>query len=80
MMRAHKNAVENLVVFAPLVLALHVAGVSTLATVSASMTYFLARAAHYLIFTFGLPLLRVVAFLIGFGCQMVLAASLFGWM
>lgn len=78
MMRAHRNAVENLVVFAPLVLTLHMTGISTAATAGASMVYFFARLAHYVIFTLGLPLLRVVAFLVGFACQMVLAASLFG--
>ena len=77
MMRAHRNAVENLVVFAPLVLALHAVEISTAATAAASTIYFFARAAHYVIFTLGLPLFRVVAFLIGFACQMVLAAALF---
>ena len=78
MMRAHNNAIENLVVFAALVLVLHVAGISTGATATACMVYFFARAAHYLIFTFRVPLLRVVAFLTGFGAQMVLALSFFG--
>jgi uncharacterized MAPEG superfamily protein len=78
MMQAHQNAVENLVVFAPLVLTLNAMEIGTSATAGASMIYFVARAAHYVIFTFSLPLLRVVAFLVGFACQAVLALTLFG--
>ena len=78
MMRAHTNAVENLVIFAPLVLALHATGLSTPATTSACMVYFFARLAHYVIYTLGLPLLRTVAFFTGFLAQMVLAITLFG--
>ena len=51
MMRAHQNAVENLVIFAPLVLALQVAGISNAATINAGMVYFFARLAHYIVFT-----------------------------
>ncbi len=75
-MRAHANAVENLVVFAPLVLALQVVGTSTSATATASMVYFFARLAHVLLYTFAVPLLRTVAFVIGFGCQLTLALTL----
>ena len=78
MMRAHTNAVENLVIFAPLVLALHATGMSTPATASACMVYFFSRLAHYLIYTLGLPLLRTVAFVIGFMAQMMLALTLLG--
>ena len=37
-MKAHSNAVENLVLFAPLVLALHVLGISTEATRTAVLS------------------------------------------
>ncbi len=76
MMRAHANAVENLVVFAPLVLALHVLGASTPTTAMAAAVYFFARLAHVFLYTFAVPLLRTVAFIIGFGCQLVLALTL----
>ena len=77
MMRAHTNAVENLVIFAPLVLALHATGASTPVTAGACTVYFFARLAHYVIYTLGLPLLRTLAFAIGFVAQMVLALALF---
>ena len=75
-MRAHANAVENLVVFAPLVLTLQLVGASTTATATACMVYFFARLAHVILYTFAVPLLRTVAFVIGVGCQMTLALTL----
>ena len=78
MMRAHQNAVENLVIFAPLVLALHAAGISTTTTASACMAYFFARAAHYLVFTFAVPVLRPLAFAVGVAAQLTLAFALLG--
>ena len=78
MMRAHQNAVENLAIFAPLVLALHVTGANTALIAAACMVYFAARAAHVVIYTLAIPLFRTVAFLAGFGAQMVLALTLLG--
>ncbi len=76
LMRAHSNAVENLVVFAPLVLVIQMLGVNTATTASACMIYFFARCAHVLLYTFAVPLLRTIVFLIGWGCQMALALTL----
>jgi len=78
MMRAHQNAVENLVIFAPLVLALQIAGISSTATVSACVVYFFARLAHYIVFTLGIPLVRVLAFAAGVAAQVTLALALLG--
>jgi len=80
MFQAHENAVENLVIFAPLVLTLHALDISTDTTVTACAVYFAARAAHFLVFTFGIPLLRVLTFAIAFGAQMVLGLVLLGVM
>ena len=76
---AHANAVENLVVFAPLALIVHGLGLGTELTAAAAFAYFAARVAHAIIYTFGIPLLRTVAFLVGFGCQMVMALRILGW-
>jgi len=78
MMRAHQNAVENLVIFAPLVLALQVAGISSSTTVTACVVYFLARLAHYVVFTLGIPVLRVLMFAVGVAAQITLALALLG--
>jgi len=73
MKAAHFNAIENLVIFAALVLAAQAAGISNSATVTACMVYFWARVAHFLAYTFRLPWVRTIAFTVGFLAQMTLA-------
>ncbi|NOZ38207.1 MAG: MAPEG family protein [Gammaproteobacteria bacterium] len=75
---AHYNAAENMAVFAPLVILVYVLELGDGLTATAAMTYFFARLAHYLIYIWALPVLRTIAFLIGFGCQAVFALRLFG--
>ena len=76
---AHTNAVENLIVFAPLVLILDSMNYTTGATVTACAVYFWARLAHAVVYTMGIPVLRTVAFTVGFLAQAVLALAIFGW-
>lgn len=78
MMRAHQNAVENLVIFAPLVLTLQFAGITTPVTVTACMVYFFARLTHYVVFTLGVPVVRILAFATGVVAQLTLALALLG--
>jgi len=73
MKAAHANAVENLVVFAALVLSGHALDVSNGTTVTACMVYFWARFVHWLAYTLAVPWVRTIAFVVGFGCQMTLA-------
>ncbi len=73
---AHYNAVENLVVFAALVLCANAAGVSNEITVGACAIYFWVRIVHYLVYTFAIPWLRTLAFAVGFGCQVALALQI----
>jgi len=73
MMSAHSNAVENLVIFAALVLAANAAGVSNSTTVLACAVYFWARVVHFLAYTFALPWIRTLAFVFGFLAQITLA-------
>ena len=75
---AHRIAVENLVVFAPLALAVHTLGVSSETTALACMVYFWARVGHYVVYLFGIPLLRTLLFAVGVVCQLALAAALLG--
>ena len=77
---AHRNAIENLVVFAPLAIAVHVMGYGTALTAAAAATFLWARVAHTVIYAFGVPLLRTIAFAVGFFCELILAARLTGWM
>ncbi len=73
MMAAHENAVENLVVFAALVLAAHALGVSNAAVAWACVVYFWARVVHLAAYTFKVPWVRTLAFTVGWVCQMVIA-------
>ena len=73
LMKAHHNAVENLVVFAALVLTASAAGISNNAIATAAMVYFWARVVHALAFTFGVPWVRTLAFVVGFICQATVA-------
>jgi uncharacterized MAPEG superfamily protein len=74
---AHTNAVENLIVFAPLVLILDSINISTGVTVVTCAVYFWTRLAHAVLYAFGVPVLRTVAFTIGFLCQVVLVLAIF---
>src|ERR1700693_578744 len=75
---AHDNAVENLVIFAPLVLILAQIYYSTKWTVLACAVYFWPRVAHLIVYTLGLPVFRTLAFTVGFLAQAVLALAIFG--
>ena len=77
LMFAHDNAVENLVIFAPLVLILSDLDYSTKWTVYACAVYFWARLAHIIVYTLGLPVFRTLAFTVGFLAQAVLALAIF---
>jgi len=76
MKAAHYNAVENLVVFATLVLIANAASISNDTTVLACEIYFWARLVHLLAFTFAIPWVRTFAFAAGWVCQMMLLLQL----
>ncbi len=73
MKAAHYNAVEGLVVFAALVLVAHAVGVHNGATALASVVYFWARVVHFVAYSFRIPWVRTLAFVVGFVCQMIFA-------
>jgi len=75
---AHTNAVENLVIFAPLVLILEAIGHSTESTAIACAVYFWARLAHAIVYTIGVTVLRTLAFSVGFLAQAALVLAIFG--
>ncbi len=63
--RVHMNMVESLAPFAILVLILNVSGKADPSTVTAAATFFLARVAHAIFYTIGVPYLRTVAYSVG---------------
>lgn len=76
MQKAHENAVENLVVFAPLVLAVELSKLNSELTAVACMVYFYSRAAHFVAMTLAIPLLRVILFLVSCAAYLTLAFHL----
>lgn len=73
LMKAHANAVENLVVFATLVLLANALGISGRAVALSAVVYFWARVVHAVSFTFALPWVRTLAFTVGFLAQACIA-------
>jgi len=76
LMKAHANAVENLVIFATLVLTANAMGVSNEAIALAAVVYFWARVVHAVSYTFAIPWVRTFGFLAGVGAQVTIIIQL----
>ena len=76
--KAHANAVENLVVFAALVLTAQALGIASVVIGSAAVVYFWARVVHAAAFAFAIPWVRTLAFAVGFLAQAVVAWQILG--
>jgi uncharacterized MAPEG superfamily protein len=73
MKAAHANAVENLVVFAALVLIAQAVGANSGCTAAAAAVYFWARLVHFFAYTFRIPWVRTLAFVAGWVAQIAFA-------
>ncbi len=63
---AHKNAIENLALFAPAVgVAFAMNKVDTALVTGAAAAYLIARALHYVVYTAGIPGVRTLSFFTG---------------
>ena len=72
--RAHTNATENLILFCALIVAVELSGGGDATTAVAAWTFLGARAAHWLLYLAGVPVLRTLSFMVGWVCQLLLAA------
>lgn len=75
---AHRNAVENLAVFAPLAIIVQVLGLNSPLTALAAIAFFAARVTHAVVYILGIPVLRTLAFAVGFLCQLALFLTILG--
>ena len=76
--RAHYNAIENLAVFATLVLVAQAMGKAGDSQVLlAAQVYFWARLVHFPALTFGITGVRTLAFLAAFAAQIIVALRIF---
>lgn len=73
MKAAHYNAIENLAVFAVLVLVANAIGLSTDATQMSCIIYFWARVVHYFVYTFAIPWLRTLSFAVSWAAMVCIA-------
>ncbi len=76
--KAHYNAIENLVVFAVLILIASSLEISNNATISAAATFFWARLVHAGAYTAGIPWLRTMAFAVAWGGILCIAWQVLG--
>lgn len=74
--KAHANAVENLAIFAPLVLLVEITGSASALTAAAAAGYFVLRLVHAIVYIAAIPYLRTLAFAGGVTCQGVMAWAL----
>lgn len=75
---AHSNAIENLVIFGLLILIAHAVGLTDGLITTAAMLYFVARLAHFVVYTAGIPVLRTLAFVVGWAAQIMVILALLG--
>ena len=78
--RAHTNAVENLAGFGILAIILVMTGSGNALSASAAALYFYSRIAHYVVYLAAVPWARTPIYIVGLICQLVMAATLFGWL
>ncbi|MFT6519755.1 MAG: putative MAPEG superfamily protein [Candidatus Azotimanducaceae bacterium] len=76
--RLRGNMIENLVLFAPIVLVAHAIGVTNEMTVLGAQLFFGARLAHTVIYMAGWPWIRPLAFAVALVGTLMVASQLFG--
>ena len=75
--RAHRNLLENLAVFAILVLVAHVAGKANATTALGATIFFWSRVAHAAIYIAGITYLRTLVFTVAFLGELMIFLQLF---
>lgn len=78
--RAHVNALESLVLFAPAVLAVHALDLGDSLTAVACELYFFSRLTHYIVYAAGIPVVRTFAYFGGIAGIVILLVRLLGAM
>ena len=79
MKRVVDNHREGLALFAPLALIVAVADMSNPTTVMAAQVFFYARVAHAVLYVFGVPLVRPLAWGVGILATVRLFLAVVGW-
>ena len=75
--RLRDNMIENLLMFAPVVLVAQAMGVSNDMTILGAQLFFFGRLAHAVIYLMAVPLVRPVAFAVAWAGIILIARQLF---
>jgi uncharacterized MAPEG superfamily protein len=78
MIAAHANALDNLGLFAAVVLIAVLAHRTSPLTASAATAYFFARLVHYVVYVAGIPVVRTLAFAAGRAACLTILFVIFG--
>ncbi len=76
--RAHRNMLENIVLFAALVLVAHVAGKANATTALGAQLFFWGRLAYAVVYVAGVPWLRTVLWVVSVVGMALIALQLLG--
>ena len=76
--RAHLNALENLAVFAPVVIGANLLGATGGTVLLAVKFYVIARLIHYVVYTLGMPVVRTLSFVAGVAAIFVIGFAAIG--
>ncbi len=74
--RAHMNAFENLILFAPIAIGIHVTGASNEVTQISSAVFFWSRFLHGPLTIFKVPIFRTLSYFVGLGATFTMAYQL----
>lgn len=74
--RALRNHMESLIIFVPVVLAIQLGGLNNETTATGATLFIIARAAHAVLFTLGVPWLRTGAWAAGVAGIVMVASPL----
>jgi uncharacterized MAPEG superfamily protein len=75
--KAHYNAIESLAPFAAVVLVANAVGLSNEATTMSAAVYFWARVVHPVAYTFAIPWVRTIAFLVAWAATICIAWQIY---
>lgn len=73
---AHYNAVENLVLFAAVILVADAAGIVNDATAASAVVFFWARVVHTISYTFAVPWVRTLSFAVGWAAVLCILSQI----
>ncbi len=76
--RAIKNQIEGIVIFAPILLAIELANLNNDTTALGAQIFVLARVAHAIVYTLGIPWVRTTAWAAGVAGIVMVASPIIG--